>query len=568
MIHYQIFGFIVLITIVSCYTIKIQVDKQVVHQGDSTMITISSIETPPPNLKYYAFVNHKQWGAPATPRHGIMVYNLIIPFPNVGIMDIQVTLQKPYNRSITPFPVGTSMISDYYAISNKVSVQVLARIIKNPYTPVNATRYIGMEWEPWFTPLNDRWDTGESVPIVGNYDSFNIDVITQHTIWMIEAGIDFIMVDWTNNLWEKNHWSERNPNVQELVNATTFTLDVYHNIRNNIQTPKVVLLLGLNNGVSSTMTAINEELEFIRTNYLAKYHSDTWVWYLGKPLIVILDTQGIHKTIPTPIDDRNFTVRWMSTQLQITHQEREGYWTWMDGSEYPIPTPIPNTNITEALTPATAYFDAMGWKGVNARGHCGGSTFIKQFKIALQTLPLFTNINQWNEFAGQLEGQGYGPDHDIYTDSYNVTHNNDMEPTDLNECAYRGCGGWGFQLLNIQRALSDMFRQVERGEKPSFCILTISSPERNATVSGNLTIEWNIIGKEPSAFAIQIDTHYQKVPAFERKFIFNISSFPKGDHIVRVTALGVDTPYQISEIQVDKQESTRFPVVATVPIHI
>jgi hypothetical protein len=369
MIITNLLGVLILSVIASCYTIKLQAGQQLLNQGDSTVIIISSFDKPPPDVKYYAFVNNRQWGAPATLRSNIIVYEIILPLPNAGRMEIQVTLQKPYNRSITPFPVGTSMPSDYIAISNKVAVHVLPRTIKNPITPANATRLIGMEWEPWFTAHNDRWDTGESVPIVGNYDSFNRDVILQHSIWMVEAGIDYIMVDWTNNLWEKQHWSERNLNVQELVNATTFTLDVYSSLRqSNIQTPKVVLLLGLNNGINSTITAINEEINFISTTYLAKYNKDMWVWYQGKPLLLILDTQGIHKSIPTPVDDRYFTIRWMATQLQVTHQEKEGYWSWMDGSERPIPTPIPNTKITEALTPASGIFDGMGWKAPTARG--------------------------------------------------------------------------------------------------------------------------------------------------------------------------------------------------------
>jgi hypothetical protein len=203
------------------------------------------------------------------------------------------------------------------------------------------------------------------------------------------------------------------------------------------------------------------------------------------------------------------------------------------------------------------------------QGHRGGSTLTEQFKTALQTLPLYTNINQWNEFAGQIEGQGSGPDHNIYMDSYNVTHNNDMEPTDLNECAYRGCGGWGFQLLNIQRALSAMFREVERGQSPSFAIVTISSPIRNAIIVGNsLTVEWNIIGKEPSGFAVQVDYElYQKVAATERQFTFNLDTLPKGSHLVRVIALDVTTPYQISELQADKPNPFPISCGALVPIN-
>ena len=42
---------------------------------------------------------------------------------------------------------------------------------------------------------------GEAVPLVGQYDSFNTDVMRLHCVWMLAAGVDGIVVDWTNNVW-------------------------------------------------------------------------------------------------------------------------------------------------------------------------------------------------------------------------------------------------------------------------------------------------------------------------------------------------------------------------------
>jgi hypothetical protein len=53
-----------------------------------------------------------------------------------------------------------------------------------------------MDWEPWFTPVNDVWTVAEGIPLLGKYDSFNPDVLKQHVIWMVEAGINCILVDW------------------------------------------------------------------------------------------------------------------------------------------------------------------------------------------------------------------------------------------------------------------------------------------------------------------------------------------------------------------------------------
>ncbi len=84
-------------------------------------------------------------------------------------------------------------------------------------------------------------------------------VVKQHCIWMVEAGVDFLVVDWTNNLWGLNSFSERGvyaqvvlatqfsaSQTQQLINATTFMLQSYTQLRlDGIPTPKVVLLLGM-----------------------------------------------------------------------------------------------------------------------------------------------------------------------------------------------------------------------------------------------------------------------------------------------------------------------------------
>ena len=39
------------------------------------------------------------------------------------------------------------------------------------------------------------------IPILGMYSSFHLGVVRQHAFWMVEAGVNCILVDWSNNLW-------------------------------------------------------------------------------------------------------------------------------------------------------------------------------------------------------------------------------------------------------------------------------------------------------------------------------------------------------------------------------
>ncbi len=67
-----------------------------------------------------------------------------------------------------------------------------------------------------YTPANNGWQLKEAVPILGLYDSFNFLIVKQHARWLVEAGVDFLVVDWTNNIWGLNAWNERGVYAQVL----------------------------------------------------------------------------------------------------------------------------------------------------------------------------------------------------------------------------------------------------------------------------------------------------------------------------------------------------------------
>jgi len=265
------------------------------------------------------------------------------------------------------------------ATSDSVAVDVRQRLIGGKSLQLGSTTLM-MEWEPWFTPFNWHWTLNEAVPVVGKYvcvgawrcswllygegsnhcahehggnryDSFNVDVMKQHCMWMRGAGVGAIVVDWTNNLWGRASWSQRQPYAQEIINATTFTISMYDSWRSNpaeagFVPPAVVLLMGLDNGASEPMAALNEQVAWVSKHYLGNYSKDNWVILDGKPLLLVFDGGNIH-TKGTPLVAPDFTVRWMSTQLQSNGLQKLGYWSWMDvrggigGASVPPPLPFP-----------------------------------------------------------------------------------------------------------------------------------------------------------------------------------------------------------------------------------
>jgi hypothetical protein len=446
------------------------------------------------------------------------------------------------------------------ACSNTVRIRVEQRRITR--VPVDPDHLVGMEWEPWFTPLNAHWDLAEAVPVVGNYDSFNRDVIRQHALWMTEAGIDFLLVDWSNNLWDKKHWSERTPGVEDLIRATTLTLDVYAEMRREgIQVPQITLLLGLDNGPATTTEALHEEMAWVYEHYVQNpRYRGLWLNYAGRPLIVPFDGGGpnFRKSQP-PLEESPFTVRWMGSQLQINHLDRAGYWSWMDGSLLPVTTYCQGK--PEALTITPAFFADGGWTYPPAYGRRGGATYLTQWNEAFRVRPRFLIINQWNEFAGQPDGGGYGPKKDQYVDCYSPELSDDIEPTSLTTKAYRGSGGWGYSYYNMTSALIRLYH----APKPNSTLLAVSQPLNGAIVHGDLLrVEWTTAGLPARRFTLRLDGRVAARVVGANSVSLSTRGLAPGRHMLSVTAEGASTRYALSSDQEDGGPERSGMVVGSV----
>jgi hypothetical protein len=452
-------------------------------------------------------------------------------------------------------------VSEGARLSNEIEVTVRRRAItRRPYDP---KRIVGVQWEPWFMPHVCQWQTAQAVPLMGFYNSDNVDVIRQHALWLAEAGIDFVLADWSNHIWGKQHWSERDASVEEIINATTATLETYAAMRDEgIPVPKMVLMPGLSNGPPTTMEAINEELDWVYEQYMRdRRFEGLWLEYEGKPLIVILDCGTVAQREKTPVDDTHFTVRWMSTQLQATGHEKLGYWSWMDGGIEPVTTYCQGE--PEVVTVSTAFFGHGGWLYPEAYGRRGGATYVETFKPALALRPRFLMLHQWNEFAGQPEGQGYGDKHDVYVDSYSFELSDDIEPVSLTSRAYRGEGGWGFYYLNLTRALVDLYC----GDAvPQDTLLAVSRPLRGETVrGGTMQIEWATVGKPAAAFLIDLDGQEVARVTEGCTYALRLRDVPAGAHVLKVTAADTQTRYPLSFTREDDVLEKAIPAAAETP---
>lgn len=430
-------------------------------------------------------------------------------------------------------------------------------VVRRALHPIRSDprRLVGIQWEPWFTPLNASWNTAQAVPVFGFYWSWNPDVTRQHMLWFAESGIDFLVADWTNHLWDQTAWNSRPNHTNEIIHCTTLALETMAAMREEgIPVPRMVLLLGLTNGPSTTMEAVNEEMEWA-------YHAcvrnprfkDLFVDVEGKPLILIFNGGGPGWLLANGdplVDDRHFTIRWCSSQHQISRDNEHGYWSWMDGV-LDLPVTMRDGK-PEAMTASVAFFARDGWLGKDANGRRNGWTLVETFRKAIQVKPAFLQLHQYQEFAGQPEGQGYGPNRDHYVDSYSPEFSDDVEPTSLTAPAYRGEGGWGFSTLNLMRALIDLYRQP----RPVTTVIAIGQPlHRQHVTAKALTLTWNVVGKPARAFIVTASGRdargktvqvVRRLPASARSATLDLRGLARGDVTVRVQGVGTRCRYRPS----------------------
>ncbi len=451
---------------------------------------------------------------------------------------------------------------------------------------------IGLQYEPYFTKSNVGWDiqpgmgipglnkgTQEAIPILGKYSSYDVNLITKHEEWFEYLGIDWLLIDWTNFLWMKPAWEQHQGPTHEIEETTELLFKTYSQLeKEGKHPPKLVIMLGFQNGplVPNALQRFNGIVAWTKKELLdnPEYKND-WLYYQGKPLLTALYTASLPcdelakntKGVIAP----EWTVRWMGSQLQNSRVDKCGYWSWMDGTIRQVVTYSGHVPEETVVTPACFPFpftpDVVGkggWLDPMATGRDHGAPYLESWDVAFEARPKFIQIHQWNEFAGQAKGTGGGPQHNIYGDEYNAELSDDIEPTELNGCGYRGCGGWGYYYMNLTKALISLYRN----ETPDITVMALSAPFQPATVRDEkLSLTWKTLGKQPSSYTLELDGKTAADKIAGQSYTLDLSTTPSGKHHVKLVANGVHTYFDLDPEKLTEKSGTPLPVTSTIELN-
>lgn len=162
-------------------------------------------------------------------------------------------------------------------------------------------------------------------------------------------------------------------------------------------------------------------------------------------------------------------------------------------------------------------------------------------------------LHQFNEFTGQAT-RGYGPDGNIYADSYSVELSDDYEPVSLTAPGFRGDqGGWGFYYLNLTRALIDVYN----GTADDVTLMAVAPPH---IIADKVSVHWTTVGVEPESYTLSIDGTVVADSVSGTGISLPIDGLATGAHTLSVTANGVGTRYALSPYEFDTPTKELQPV--------
>ncbi len=446
--------------------------------------------------------------------------------------------QWPTTPSKAPMFTG-SVISPDMPVSNQLVVDVQRRNLQAP--PKDPKHLVVTQWECWYSPTIYSWGTAQAVPLMGFYRTSDENVMRQHIIWMIEAGIDIIQCDMSNNIWNAQDWDDRSGGTNELLFLNQLMMETLSKMKDEgINVPKFMILSGANTTVNG-LKVINQQLNALYQLYVQNPRwGDLYYKLDGKPVVLMLDLTGTFYADRAKIDNR-WNLRIASVNMETNVDQRnKGFWSWMDNGATSVPGP---DGKPEAITASVGCFNSGGWLDPGSHGRRGGATFVEDWQSVMKDKPQHIFIHQFQEFAGQPEGQGYGDKHDLYQDSYSVDLSDDLEPVSLTTPAYRGKGGWGYFYLNLTKALVDMVQQ----KRLDTTVLVVAKPDRRHEVSGNsMELQWRSVGKPlAQGVTVSIDGKLVKTGLKQQSANLDISKLNAGLHTITLTAPGAMQRYRL-----------------------
>ncbi len=270
----------------------------------------------------------------------------------------------------------------------------------NPaYPPVPPEeRLVGLAYSTWFRSAD--WHNVWGTPELGYYASDDRAVIRKHAEWIADAGVDFIWVDWSNNVNYIYGETQGRPDFDMIENSTIAIFEEFSSLARH---PKISIFIGCP-GEPEALTdgRLQRKADQVYDQFIANPRfAPLYQTYLGKPLLVVyLGTPTSFQTGVPEWRDERFTVRYMTGFITQQGNLRNadlvgkyGYWSWEDRD---APSYAVYEGQPEEMTLVAAWRPEPTVRPATRRG---GETFRAQWERARLVGPRFAMVVSWNEWT-------------------------------------------------------------------------------------------------------------------------------------------------------------------------
>eukprot|EP01121_Diplochlamys_sp_Union-15-3_P021773 TRINITY_DN899_c0_g1_i1.p1 TRINITY_DN899_c0_g1~~TRINITY_DN899_c0_g1_i1.p1 ORF type:complete len:303 (-),score=41.56 TRINITY_DN899_c0_g1_i1:124-1032(-) len=246
--------------------------------------------------------------------------------------------------------------------------------------------YVGMEYETWFlSPQDPRWNSRKVTPQRGLYSSHDPDLIRAHGQQIHSLGVDFILIDWSNQ-GDPKLWPTR-PDLNGIVTATDAVFDTFLTMPG---APQIVIMLDCLS--AGSLSWIQETADIVWQRYYTGERAKLYFQLYGKPLLTAYLMTPAWSVNCGGWNDPRFEIRFVTGFTEAQNLEDKGVWSWV--SRNPVGVNKRGSFVEEmTVSPATCQY------GPGGGGRSGGAYYVGQWDQALQHRPLFVLICQWNEYG-------------------------------------------------------------------------------------------------------------------------------------------------------------------------
>ena len=265
----------------------------------------------------------------------------------------------------------------------------------------------------------------------------NDSLLDYHADMISQAGVDFIVLDFTNGA---NDFA----NGPAYLSATPALCNRWQQrLQQGSPTPKICFFV-------RNLTA----LSVVEEKYFNKYNSDLFFNYLGKKLLLVAKpndnlSEGDAAQPPAPTNGKfgNYTARhcWgLKTDASC--------WQFKVNAALPPSAFYYNDKPEEMCAPVATQASYMTMDGINptigAQGRQDGAYFKKYMQAATNAKVKFVFIHSWNEWHALNVGTSQSSPY--YVGQWNTEYSSDIEPMD---------GGHGDKYYQLMKEEIAKFKQ-------------------------------------------------------------------------------------------------------------